>query len=91
MSAGQVHLMAVKAMSGSGSGSYENVARGIIYAADRGAQILNLSFGSTADAPLIATAVQYARDRGSLQRRLRSKLWRSVGIVVHAKQLCKRG
>ncbi|HET9234359.1 MAG TPA: S8 family serine peptidase, partial [Candidatus Eisenbacteria bacterium] len=44
----------------------DDAAAAILYAADRGAHVLNLSFGDVVDAPLIRHAVRYARERGVL-------------------------
>jgi subtilisin family serine protease len=44
----------------------DDAAAAILYAADRGAKVLNLSFGDVIDAPLIRHAVRYARERGAL-------------------------
>ena len=39
------HIMPVKVLGASGSGSIDNVALGIIWAADHGADVINLSLG----------------------------------------------
>ena len=44
----------------------DDAAAAILYAADRGAKVVNLSFGDVIDAPLIRHAVRYARERGVL-------------------------
>ncbi len=44
----------------------DDAAAAVIYAADRGARVLNLSWGDVVDAPLIRAAVAYAVDRGAL-------------------------
>src|SRR6185436_19445438 len=44
----------------------DDAAAAILYAADRGAKVVNLSFGDVIDAPLIRHAVRYARERGAL-------------------------
>jgi len=44
----------------------DDAAAAILYATDRGAKVLNLSFGDVIDAPLIRHAVRYARERGAL-------------------------
>jgi hypothetical protein len=44
----------------------DDAAAAVIYAADRGARILNLSWGDVVDAPLIRAAVAYATARGAL-------------------------
>lgn len=51
-----------------GQGYLENddAAASIIYAADMGAQVINLSWGDEYYSPIIADACQYARDKGSI-------------------------
>jgi subtilisin family serine protease len=44
----------------------DDAAAAVLYAADRGARVMNLSFGDVVDAPVIRTAIEYARDRGVL-------------------------
>ena len=65
-------IIPVKVLNQRGDGDEHAIAAGIRYAADRGAQIINLSFefGSTtseaAQIPRIAAAVRYARAKGAL-------------------------
>ncbi len=59
-------LMPVKVLNGSGAGSYEDVAIGITYAVDHGADIVNLSLGGIDESSALADAVQYAYDHGVL-------------------------
>ncbi|MEJ2558050.1 MAG: S8 family serine peptidase, partial [Anaerolineae bacterium] len=59
-------LMPVKVLNGSGGGTYEDVAIGITYAADHGADIVNLSLGGIDESSALADAVQYAYDHGVL-------------------------
>jgi len=59
-----VAIMPVKVLGDGGSGSSGDVARGIIWAADRGADIINMSLGSDTPSPATETAVRYAIDRG---------------------------
>jgi serine protease len=47
-----------------GTGTFSDVARGIVYAADNGARVINLSLGGSADTQVVREAVQYALDRG---------------------------
>ena len=61
-----VRLLPVKVLDSVGSGSYSNLARGITYATDSGARIINLSLGGTADSQTMASAVAYAVSRGVL-------------------------
>lgn len=59
-----VRIMPIRVLGGCGSGSFSDVARGIVYAADNGARVINLSLGGTADMQVVREAVQYALDRG---------------------------
>ena len=55
-----VKIMPVKVMNASGTGTMANVARGIIYAADNGADIINLSLGGPDDSTVLSKAIDYA-------------------------------
>ena len=44
----------------------DDAAAAIVYAADNGADVLNLSFGDVVRAPVLEQAVRYALDRGAL-------------------------
>ncbi len=57
-------LMPVKVINDSGYGSSFDVADGIIWATDHGAQIINMSLGSRFSSTAIRNACQYAHDRG---------------------------
>jgi thermitase len=59
-------LMPVKVLNAGGGGTYEQVAVGITYAADHGADIVNLSLGGTDESSALMDAVQYAYDHGVL-------------------------
>lgn len=59
-------LMPVKVLDYRGSGAYEQVANGITYAADQGADVINLSLGGTGPNNTLSDAVEYARNRGAL-------------------------
>ncbi len=61
-----VRLMPVKVLDANGIGSYEDVANGITYAANHGADIINLSLGGSESSTTLADAVQYAYDHGVL-------------------------
>ncbi|MFQ5409969.1 MAG: S8 family serine peptidase, partial [Anaerolineales bacterium] len=59
-------VMPVKVLSASGSGSYQDVASGIIWAADNGANVINLSLGGSSPSGVLENAVNYATNRGVL-------------------------
>lgn len=59
-------LMNVKVISDSGVGYDSAIASGIRWAADNGADILNMSFGQNPDATLIREAIAYAHGKGVL-------------------------
>ncbi len=57
-------IMNVKVLSDSGSGYYSWVASGITWAADNGAQVINMSLGGTVSSRVLEDAVNYAWDKG---------------------------
>ncbi|HIC94124.1 MAG TPA: hypothetical protein EYP09_07730 [Anaerolineae bacterium] len=57
-------LMPVKVMNA--VGYYVDIIEGVIYAADNGAKIINMSFGGAAYSPALEDAVNYAHDKGCL-------------------------
>ncbi len=59
-------IMPVKVLNSSGSGSLSDVANGIIWAADQGAQIINMSLGSTVASSTLEDAINYAYGKGAL-------------------------
>ncbi|MDP9799236.1 subtilisin family serine protease [Catenuloplanes nepalensis] len=59
-------ILPVKVLDSEGSGDYLSIAKGIRYAADHGAKVINMSLAGAASSPLLNTAVQYATEKGSL-------------------------
>jgi hypothetical protein len=59
-------LMPVKVLNESGYGYLSDVAKGIYYATDNGARIINMSLGTSEDSDTLKTAVQYAANKGVL-------------------------
>ena len=53
-------IMPVKAMKADGSGTLENVAQGVRYAADHGAHVINLSVTTDSNVDTLLSAVRYA-------------------------------
>jgi serine protease len=65
-------LMPVEVLNRLGTGDEDSISRGIVYAANHGAQVINLSFEfgvsvkHASEVPRIAAAVRYARRRGAV-------------------------
>jgi subtilisin family serine protease len=57
-------LMALKVLDAEGNGTYADVASAVTYAADHGAQIINLSLGGDYDSLTLCDAVTYAHNAG---------------------------
>jgi subtilisin family serine protease len=57
-------ILPVKALGTDGSGWMSDTAEGIVWAADHGAQVINLSLGTTDRMGAVTTAVAYARSKG---------------------------
>ncbi len=57
-------IMPVKALDAYGNGSFADVAAGIAWAADNGAQVINLSLGGTSPSSVLEDAVNYAYGKG---------------------------
>jgi len=60
----EADLFNVKVLNDSGSGYYSWVANGITWAADNGAEVINMSLGGRSGSSLLADAVKYAWDKG---------------------------
>jgi type VII secretion-associated serine protease mycosin len=60
-----VHILPVRVLDANGSGIASNVAKGIIWAADHGARVINLSLGGGKSAGL-EQAIQYANSKGDV-------------------------
>ena len=59
-------LLSIRVLDGEGQGDSFTVAKGIVEAANRGAQVINLSLGGTGESIVLKNAVDYARAQGSL-------------------------
>ncbi len=53
-------LLNVKVLGDSGSGSFSAIANGIIWAADHGANVINMSLGASSGSSAVSDAVTYA-------------------------------
>lgn len=62
----RTRIMPVKVLNSKGYAKYSDVAKGIIYAADHGAKVINLSLGGYASSYSLQSAVNYAWQRGAV-------------------------
>ena len=58
------HIMPVKVLNAGGNGTFANVAAGIVWATDHGAQVINLSLGGSNPSQVLQDAVNYADSNG---------------------------
>ncbi len=59
-------LLAVKVLDGKGEGNTSDIVAGLLYAADAGANIINLSLGGGSGSKALEEAIRYAHGKGSL-------------------------
>lgn len=64
----QAKIMPIKAINSKGDGYDDAIAEGIVWAADHGAKIINLSIGlgNGASSAILSVAINYAYDKGCL-------------------------
>ncbi len=72
-------LMPVKVLNRQGFGTVANVAEGIRYAADEGAQVINLSLGGPIKSKILKDAVDHALSKGVVVVAAAGNSGRSVG------------
>lgn len=61
---GNSRLISVKVLDNSGSGYYSWIANGIVWAADNGAEVINLSLGGSSSSQAMQDAINYANAKG---------------------------
>jgi len=57
-------IMPVRVLDPNGSGTDDQIAAGLVFAVDHGAQVVNMSFDSPMDRPMTRAAVAYAASKG---------------------------
>jgi len=62
----QCKILPVKVLNAAGSGSFSNIAAGVVYAADQGAKIINMSLGGYTPGTVLENAVKYALSKGAV-------------------------
>jgi thermitase len=62
----RVKILPIKALNSQGRGPDSAMVKAILYAADNGAKIINISSTGTRYSGALETAVQYAQDKGAL-------------------------
>jgi serine protease len=72
-------LMPVKVLNKFGWGTTANVAQGIRWAADHGAQVINLSLGGPIKSQILEDAVKHARAKGAIVVAAAGNSGKSVG------------
>ncbi|MGL5876861.1 MAG: S8 family peptidase [Xenococcaceae cyanobacterium] len=60
----EAKLMPIKVLAASGGGTIADIAEGIKFAADRGANIINMSLGGGGESNLMKEAIDYAHKKG---------------------------
>jgi serine protease len=60
----EASIMPLKVLSGSGGGTVSDIAEAIIFAADNGANVINMSLGGGGESKLMQDAIDYAYKKG---------------------------
>ncbi len=61
-------IMPIKVLDASGNGTYTAIVNGITFAADNGAEVINMSLGGASGSTALQNAVIYAYNRGCHDR-----------------------
>ena len=61
-----VRILPVRVLDRDGSGKLSDILQGIIWAADQGADVINLSLGGAGDDSTYGAVIRYALDKGAL-------------------------
>ncbi|WP_249222810.1 S8 family serine peptidase [Noviherbaspirillum sp. L7-7A] len=64
--AGQAKIMPVRIADANAYAYYSTIAKGVTYAADNGARVVNCSYGGVAGSSTIQSAAQYLKNKGGL-------------------------
>ncbi|MCR8636022.1 S8 family serine peptidase [Paenibacillus radicis (ex Xue et al. 2023)] len=64
--AGSARIIPIKALDNAGDGTTLSISKGIIWAADHGANIINLSLGGTNADPYLQDSILYAQQKGAV-------------------------
>ncbi|WP_436527510.1 S8 family peptidase [Actinoplanes sp. HUAS TT8] len=59
-----VKILPVRALGKDGSGDMSDTAQGIVWATDHGANVINMSLGSSGQSSAVSVAITYARSKG---------------------------
>lgn len=59
-------IMPVKVLNGEGHGSHSNIAAGVMWAADHGADVINMSIAGLSSTTLLGQAIAYAIRKGAV-------------------------
>ncbi|BCY13926.1 S8 family peptidase [Actinoplanes sp. L3-i22] len=59
-----VKILPIRALGKDGSGNMSDTAQGIVWAADHGADVINMSLGSSGQSSAVTSAITYARGKG---------------------------
>ena len=62
----QCRIMPIKVLNQNNAGTWAGVANGLLYAADHGARVVNLSLGAAVSSKTLEDAIKYAQDKGVL-------------------------